>query len=101
MPGFADDHALILYVYLSNYEDGTDDSVLTVSPCPFLPRAFAYNCNSTTSPPTASKYLRTSRFVFSGGVPGEDTTYFAIFLRILDLQAKTLHIALKDCDGNR
>ncbi|EPE29898.1 hypothetical protein GLAREA_01058 [Glarea lozoyensis ATCC 20868] len=26
---FADDHALILYVYLANYEDGTDESVLT------------------------------------------------------------------------
>ncbi|KUJ20078.1 cell cycle checkpoint protein-like protein [Mollisia scopiformis] len=26
---FADDHALILYVYLSNYDDGSDDSVLT------------------------------------------------------------------------
>jgi hypothetical protein len=28
--GFVDEHALILYVYLSNYEDGADDSVLTV-----------------------------------------------------------------------
>jgi hypothetical protein len=28
--GFADEHALILYVYLSNYDDGTDESVLTV-----------------------------------------------------------------------
>jgi hypothetical protein len=28
--GFADEHALILYVYLSNYDDGVDDSVLTV-----------------------------------------------------------------------
>lgn len=25
-----DDHALILYVYLSNYDDGADESVLTV-----------------------------------------------------------------------
>jgi len=25
-----DEHALILYVYLSNYEDGADESVLTV-----------------------------------------------------------------------
>jgi HUS1 checkpoint protein len=30
--GFADEHALILYVYLSNYDDGTDESVLTVCP---------------------------------------------------------------------
>jgi HUS1 checkpoint protein len=33
---FADEHALILYVYLSNYDDGADESVLTVSiflPC--------------------------------------------------------------------
>jgi HUS1 checkpoint protein len=29
---FADEHALILYVYLSNYDDGADESVLTVSP---------------------------------------------------------------------
>ncbi len=29
--GFADDHALILYVYLTNYDDGEDGSVLTVS----------------------------------------------------------------------
>jgi len=29
--GFADEHALILYVYLSNYKDGADESVLTVS----------------------------------------------------------------------
>lgn len=29
--GFADEHALILYVYLSNYDDGADESVLTVS----------------------------------------------------------------------
>jgi HUS1 checkpoint protein len=29
--GFVDEHALILYVYLSNYEDGADESVLTVS----------------------------------------------------------------------
>ena len=28
---FADEHALILYVYLSNYDDGADESVLTVS----------------------------------------------------------------------
>ena len=28
--GFADEHALILYVYLSNFNDGVDDSVLTV-----------------------------------------------------------------------
>jgi len=28
---FADQHALILYVYLSNYDDGTEESVLTVS----------------------------------------------------------------------
>jgi HUS1 checkpoint protein len=27
---FADEHALILYVYLSNYDDGADESVLTV-----------------------------------------------------------------------
>lgn len=26
---FADEHALILYVYLSNYDDGADESVLT------------------------------------------------------------------------
>lgn len=32
--GFADEHALILYVYLSNYDDGSDDSVLTASPFP-------------------------------------------------------------------
>jgi HUS1 checkpoint protein len=30
--GFVDEHALILYVYLSNYDDGTDESVLTVCP---------------------------------------------------------------------
>jgi len=30
--GFVDEHALILYVYLSNYDDGADESVLTVSP---------------------------------------------------------------------
>lgn len=29
--GFANEHALILYVYLSNYDDGVDESVLTVS----------------------------------------------------------------------
>lgn len=29
--GFVDEHALILYVYLSNYEDGAEESVLTVS----------------------------------------------------------------------
>jgi HUS1 checkpoint protein len=29
--GFVDDHALILYVYLSSYDDGADESVLTVS----------------------------------------------------------------------
>jgi hypothetical protein len=28
--GFADEHALILYVYLANYEDAADESVLTV-----------------------------------------------------------------------
>ena len=28
--GFSDEHALILYVYLSNY-DGAEESVLTVS----------------------------------------------------------------------
>ena len=28
---FADQHALILYVYLSNYDDGAEESVLTVS----------------------------------------------------------------------
>jgi HUS1 checkpoint protein len=28
---FADEHALILYVYLSNYDDGADESVLTVN----------------------------------------------------------------------
>ena len=33
---FADEHALILYVYLSNYDDGADESVLTVSPLPSL-----------------------------------------------------------------
>ncbi|KAF8849906.1 Hus1-like protein [Acephala macrosclerotiorum] len=33
---FADEHALILYVYLSNYDDGSDDSVLTASPIPRL-----------------------------------------------------------------
>ena len=31
MLGFVDDHALILYVYLSNDDDGGDESVLTVS----------------------------------------------------------------------
>lgn len=35
--GFADEHALILYVYLSNYDDGSDDSVLTASPLSILP----------------------------------------------------------------
>jgi hypothetical protein len=29
--GFVDEHALILYVYLSNHDDGGDESVLTVS----------------------------------------------------------------------
>ena len=29
--GFADENALILYVYLSNYDDGEEHSVLTVS----------------------------------------------------------------------
>ena len=29
--GFCDDHALILYVYLSNDGNGAEDSVLTVS----------------------------------------------------------------------
>jgi len=34
---FADEHALILYVYLANYEDGGEESVLTVSyPIPTL-----------------------------------------------------------------
>ena len=33
--GFVDEHALILYVYLSNYDDGADESVLTVSPQSF------------------------------------------------------------------
>jgi HUS1 checkpoint protein len=33
---FADEHALILYVYLSSYDDGADESVLTVSPLPSL-----------------------------------------------------------------
>lgn len=28
--GFVDEHALILYVYLNNYSDGADESVLTV-----------------------------------------------------------------------
>jgi hypothetical protein len=37
--GFADEHALILYVYLSNYDDGADESVLTVSP----PQSFNRN----------------------------------------------------------
>lgn len=38
--GFSDYNALILYVYLSNYDDGADQSVLTVSarPCPTLLR---------------------------------------------------------------
>ena len=30
--GFCHEHALILYVYISNDEDGGDESVLTVSP---------------------------------------------------------------------
>ena len=30
-PGFVDDHALILYVYLSNDDGGGDESVLTAS----------------------------------------------------------------------
>ena len=30
-PGFCDDHALILYVFLSNDEESNDSSVLTVS----------------------------------------------------------------------
>lgn len=34
--GFADDHALILYVYLANYDDGEDGSVLTVGSPPFV-----------------------------------------------------------------
>jgi HUS1 checkpoint protein len=33
---FADEHALILYVYLSNYDDGVEESVLTVSASPWL-----------------------------------------------------------------
>lgn len=28
--GFVNDHALILYVYLDNYDDAGDESVLTV-----------------------------------------------------------------------
>ena len=28
--GFADEHALILYVYLNNYDDEAEESVLTV-----------------------------------------------------------------------
>lgn len=35
--GFVDQHALILYVYLTNYEDsGAEESVLTVSVCPLF-----------------------------------------------------------------
>ena len=32
--GFANEHALILYVYLANYDDGEDGSVLTVGLSP-------------------------------------------------------------------
>lgn len=38
--GFADEHALILYVYLSNYDDGADESVLTA--CLFLMRTMRF-----------------------------------------------------------
>lgn len=39
--GFVDDHALILYVYLTNYDEEGDESVLTVRrtsirKCPIL-----------------------------------------------------------------
>lgn len=33
---FADDHALILYVYVPQYEDSNAENVVTVSPSPFL-----------------------------------------------------------------
>jgi hypothetical protein len=56
--GFADDHALILYVYLSNYEDGTDDSVLTVS-SPYCLRAHSDNQASTISHLLAFEVSRT------------------------------------------
>ncbi len=41
--GFADEHALILYVYLTNYDDGTEDSVLTVCLCFLLSIIFAFS----------------------------------------------------------
>ena len=46
---FADEHALILYVYLSNYDDGADESVLTVSANGNL-NELRLTYDSTTSP---------------------------------------------------
>ena len=49
--GFADENALILYVYLSNYDDGDDHSVLTVSSLQF---------ETTLTPLTCSQYYISS-----------------------------------------
>ena len=49
---FADQHALILYVYLSNYDDDGDESVLTVSSIMVI-RWRKLILDSTTSPPSA------------------------------------------------
>jgi hypothetical protein len=47
--GFVDDHAMILYVYLDNYDNGGDDSVLTVSSCHSLLREIALTLSSIIS----------------------------------------------------
>ena len=44
---FADEHALILYVYLSNYDDGADESVLTVREEAPLIGKYANTCSIT------------------------------------------------------
>jgi HUS1 checkpoint protein len=55
---FADDHALILYVYVPHYDDSSaEDSVVTVRslffssvPCPLDPQSYVNSFHSTTSP---------------------------------------------------
>jgi hypothetical protein len=41
--GFVNEHALILYVYLSNYDDGAEESVLTVCKLMFTTRSVLTN----------------------------------------------------------
>lgn len=54
-PGFVDETALILYVYLPNDEDGGEESCLTVS-FAFELKTAAADFSSTTSTPIAHEH---------------------------------------------